>query len=117
MRFFKLFEDLKIRHKLLLGYSAIFILSSILASTTIYHFVRRVIESNIESELQQSTNAILDMVRNAAYVSIKNYLRAVAEKNRDITEAYHKKFQRGELSSEQAKEAARQVLLSQATRF
>ncbi len=113
MRLFKLFEDLKIRHKLLLGYSAIFILSSILASTTIYHFVRRVIEANIESELQNSTTAILNMVRNAANVSIKNYLRAVAEKNRDIADAYYQKFQRGELSSEQAKAMARQVLLSQ----
>ena len=46
MRFFKFIEDLKIRHKLLLGYSAIFILSSILASTTIYHFVRKAIEAN-----------------------------------------------------------------------
>jgi PAS domain S-box-containing protein len=113
MRFFKLFEDLKIRHKLLLGYSAVFILFSLLASTTIYHFVRRTIEANIESELQNSTTAILHMVHNAANVSIKNYLRALAEKNRDIVEAYYEQYQRGELSSEQAKAMARQVLLSQ----
>ncbi len=113
MRFFKFIEDLKIRHKLLLGYSAIFILSSILASTTIYHFVRKAIEANIESELQNSTTAILNMVRNAANVSIKNYLRAVAEKNRDIVKVYYQKYERGELSEEQAKEMARQVLLSQ----
>ena len=84
MRLFKRFGNLKIRYKLLLGYSTIFIFSSILASTTIYHFVRKAIEANIESELQNSTTAILNMVRNAANVSIKNYLRAVAEKNRDI---------------------------------
>ena len=113
MRLFNLFRDLKIRHKLLLGYSAIFILSTILASTTIYHFVRRAIEANIESELQNSTTAILNMVRNAANVSIKNYLRAVAEKNRDITEFHYQQYQRGQMSEVDAKALARRVLLSQ----
>ncbi len=107
------FTDLKIRYKLLLGYSAIFILIGALASTTIYHFVRQAIEANIESELQKSTTAILDMVRMAADVSIKNYLRAVAEKNRDIAEDYYEKIQRGEMTEEKAKAAARQVMLSQ----
>jgi PAS domain S-box-containing protein len=109
----KRFGNLKIRHKLLLGYSAIFIFSSILASTTIYHFVRQAIEANIESELQNSTTAILNMVRNAANVSIKNYLRAVAEKNRDIARNYYRQYRFGQLSEAQAKENARKVLLSQ----
>ena len=107
------FADLKIRHKLLLGYSAVFILSSILASTTIYLFVRRTIEANIESELQNTTTTILNMVHNAANVSIKNYLRAVAEKNREIVKSCYEQFLSGRLSESQAKETARRVLLSQ----
>jgi len=107
------FADLKIRHKLLVGYSAIFFLSSILASTTIYHFVRRTIEANIESELQNTTTTILNMVRNAANVSIKNYLRAVAEKNRDIAAAYYRQYQAGQMSESRAMAMARNVLLSQ----
>ncbi|MGD8846361.1 MAG: cache domain-containing protein [Desulfobacteraceae bacterium] len=113
MRLLTPFRDLKIRYKLLLGYCAIFILSSILASTTIYHFVRRAIEANIESELQNSTTAILNMVRNAAKVSIKNYLRAVAEKNLDITRDYYRQYRRGRLDEALAKDMARKVMLSQ----
>jgi len=113
MRLIERFRDLKIRHKLLLGYSAIFMFSFILGSTTIYHFVRRTIEANIESELQNSTTAILNMVVNAANLSIKNYLRAVAEKNRDIAQDYYRQFQRGQLSEAQAQAMARKVLLSQ----
>jgi PAS domain S-box-containing protein len=105
--------DLKIRHKLLLGYSFVFIFSFILASITIYHFVRQTIEANIESELQNSTTAILNMVRNAANVSIKNYLRAVAEKNRDVVEDFYRQYQSGAMSELQAKALARKVLLSQ----
>ena len=113
MRIMRRFADLKIRHKLLVGYSAIFILSSILASTTIYHFVRRTIEANIESELQNTTTTILNMVRNATNVSIKNYLRAVAEKNRDIVSSYYRQYQAGLMSESQAMAMARKVLLSQ----
>jgi PAS domain S-box-containing protein len=113
MLFIKPFTDLKIRYKLLLGYSAILIFIGTLAGATIYHFVRRAIETNIESELQKSTTAILDMVRIAADVSIKNYLRAVAEKNRDIAQAYYDKYRRGEMGEPQAKAAARRVMLSQ----
>jgi two-component system, NtrC family, sensor kinase len=113
MRSLRKFADLKIRHKLLVGYSAIFMLSSILASTTIYHFVRRTIEANIESELQNTTTTILNMVRNAANVSIKNYLRAVAEKNRDIVSSYYQQYQAGQMSEAQAMAEARKVLLSQ----
>ncbi len=113
MGLMKPFADLKIRHKLLFGYSAIFIFSFILASTTIYHFVRQTIQANIESELQNSTTAILNMVRNAAKVSIKNYLRAVAEKDRDIVQNFYRQYQQGLLSEAQAKALARNVLLSQ----
>ena len=98
MGLMKPFADLKIRHKLLFGYSTIFIFSFILASTTIYHFVRQTIQANIESELQNSTTAILNMVRNAAKVSIKNYLRAVAEKDRDIVKNFYRQYQQGLLS-------------------
>lgn len=75
VRFLKRIEDLKIHRRLLEGHSAIFILSSILARATIDHFVRQAIEANIESELRSSTTAILNVVRNAANVSIENYLQ------------------------------------------
>ncbi len=109
----KRFADLKIRYKLLVGYSAIFVLSSILGNTIIYHFVRRTIETNIESELHNTTTTILNMVRSAANVSIKNYLRAVAEKNRDIARYYYQQYQSGYLSEKEAKDITRKLLLSQ----
>ncbi len=105
--------DLRIRYKLLMAYSAIFILSLTLGNSTIYHFVRGIIESNIESELQNTTTTILNMVRDAAQLSIKNYLRAVAEKNRDIAAYYYGLYRQGQMSEDQAQARARAVLLSQ----
>ncbi len=113
MRLIPRFADFKIRYKLLIAYFAIFILSLALGNIAIYHFVRRNIESNIQSELKNTTTTILNMVRDGAQLSIKNYLRAVAEKNRDITSYYYGLYQQGRLSEDEAQKTARAVLLSQ----
>lgn len=107
------FSDLRIRYKLLVSYATVFTLSMSLGSYIIYTFVRQTIETGIESELENSTNTILDMVRTAANVSIRNHLRAVAEKNREIAEDFYARSQAGEMSVAEAKELARHVLLSQ----
>jgi PAS domain S-box-containing protein len=107
------FSDLRIRYKLLVSYATVFILSMSLGSYIIYTFVRQTIEAGIESELANSTNTILNMVRTAANVSIRNHLRAVAEKNREIAQALYERWLRGELSEAEAKALAGQVMLSQ----
>lgn len=113
MKLLQRFADLRIRYKLLLGYSAIFVLSLTVGNIIIYHFVRSTIQSNIESELQNTTTTILNMVRNAAKLSIKNYLRAIAEKNRDVASYHYNLYRQGAMSETQAMGRARQVLLSQ----
>ena len=90
--------NLSIRSKLLLGYLTPFILFFVTGALILYPFVRRTIEANIESELNNTTKTILSMVKTAADASIKNYLRAVAEKNRDIVEASYRLYQQGILS-------------------
>jgi PAS domain S-box-containing protein len=107
------FSDLRIRYKLLVSYATVFILSMSLGSYIIYTFVRQTIEAGIESELENSTNTILNMVRTAANVSIRNHLRAVAEKNREIAQAIYERWQAGEIGETEAKARASRVMLSQ----
>jgi len=106
-------KNLNIKYKLLASYSIGFILSISLCSAVIYSFVRKNIEANIESELRNSTTAILNMVETSAAVSIKNHLRAVAEKNMEIVSYFYSKYQQGALSEVGAREQASNVLLSQ----
>lgn len=70
----------RIRHKLLLAYSIVFALSISLGSTFIYLAVCQNIKTTIEGERNNATKAILSLVCTSAAVSIKNHLRAVAEK-------------------------------------
>jgi PAS domain S-box-containing protein len=113
MQWSQAYQDLPVRYKLLLSYSAIFVVAIALGSVVIYSVVLRTVESNIDSELSNSTAATLNMVKTSVAVSIKNYLRAVAEKNRDIAEHFHGQYKQGNLSEEDAKARAKAVFLSQ----
>jgi two-component system, NtrC family, sensor kinase len=107
------FADLRIRYKLLISYSAVLLLSLTIGSAIIFFFVKASIQANIESELKNTTQTILNMVRTSASVSIKNHLRAVAEKNREIALHYYNKAKAGEISMEAAKQQTREIMLSQ----
>ena len=113
MRVLRSFHNLRIRYKLLLGYSAVYILATILGSTIIYLLVGSIIEDHIESALKNSTSTILAMVKTCVEVSIKNHLRAVAEKDREIVAYFYEMYKDGSLSESEAKGRAESVLLSQ----
>jgi PAS domain S-box-containing protein len=106
-------QHLPIRTKLLIGYSLLFVLTIALGSAVMYGLLRSTMEENIERELTNSTAAILNMVRTAASVSIKNHLRAVAEKNLELVQHFHRLTQRRILSDIQAQEQAAALLLTQ----
>ncbi len=112
-RFARFFRNLNIRAKLFGGYSAILVLAILLCSFVIYSLMRTTVETNIERELQNSTAAILNMVRTTASVSIKNYLRSVAEKNLEIVKDIHIQQLSGEISESEAKAQALKIFFSQ----
>ncbi len=107
------YRKLRIRYKLLLSYSMVFILTISLGSFIQYFIVSKAIQSVIESELSNSTEALKNLVRTSVSVSIKNHLRAAAEKNRDIVTYFYGLYLSGELSEKEAKARATAVLLSQ----
>lgn len=109
----KILHSLRIRHKLLLSYSLVFLISMSLGFSLLYSIVRKNIEASIESELKNTTTTILNLVKTSAAVSIKNYLRAIAEKNVEIVSFYFDQYKKGYLSEKAAREMAANVLLSQ----
>lgn len=112
-RFSQFFRNLKIRSKLLGGYTLIFTAAILIGGGVIFQKVRTTIETHIESELTNATVTILNMVKTAASTSIKNHLRAVAEKNRDIVHRIHADFQQGSMTEAAAKDLCRKILFSQ----
>ncbi|WP_321417934.1 cache domain-containing protein [uncultured Desulfobacter sp.] len=106
-------SSLQIRYKFLISFALIFFLSMLLCNLFIYVYVRNNIEDRIESELTNTTAMIYDMVNTSVNVAIKNHLRAVAEKNLDILNALYQRSLAGDISPEDARKRAVDVILSQ----
>ena len=109
----RLLLSLEIRYKFLISFSTIFFLFMLLCSFVVYVFLRQNIKENIESELNNTTQMIHSMVKTSATVSIKNYLRAMAEKNKEIVASIYQQTIDSDLTVSQAKQKATDVLLSQ----
>ncbi len=107
------FSNLPIGIKLVLGSWTTFILSLAIGGLIMDSLVRRTLEASIERQLASNTAAILNMVRNTADVAIRNYLRAVAEKSRQVVEGFFGQYRRGAISQSEAKERSRIALVSQ----
>lgn len=107
------YRNLPIRFKLILVYGSILVGAALLIGMVIYFQVRNTIEANIESELGNTTATIQNMVQTSANTSIKNYLRAVAEKNKEIAENIYKRQLAGLMTEEAAQAQVRGILFSQ----
>lgn len=112
-KYLNIIKNFPIRYKFLLSYCTIFIMAISLGSLSSYALFHDAIEANIESELKNTTAMILNMVKTSANVSIKNYLRAVAEKNREIVEYYYGRYKKGIITEQEARKRASEVLLCQ----
>lgn len=110
---FHIVKNFKIRYKLLFIYSVTFFVIISLASLIIYSIVKQNVEKNIENELQNSTAAILNNVKTAVSVSIKNHLRATAEKNYEIIQYLYGLQASGKITLEEAKTRAIDIILCQ----
>jgi PAS domain S-box-containing protein len=106
-------KNLNIRTKLLGVHTLVIVLAVLAGGGFIISRVQTTIETHIESELTNATAAIRHMVRTAASTSIKNHLRAVAEKNLEIVQAVYQEFEQGLITEPQAKELCRKILFSQ----
>lgn len=109
----KTWANQRIQNKLLINYLTLFTVAIFAGSFTVYSFIRNTIETNIESELKNSTTAIFNLVRTSVSVSIKNHLRAVAEKNREIAAHYYALYRQGVITDEEARQKTAAIMLSQ----
>ncbi len=107
------FKKLPIRYHLMWWFSLLFTVVLAIASGVTYSLIRKTIEQNINTELAASTEVIKIMVRTTVDVSIRNHLRAIAEKNRQILAGFENQVQRGELTESEAKSLSEKILLSQ----
>jgi PAS domain S-box-containing protein len=71
------------------------------------------ISANARQELHNATLMLKNAVQTAADVAVRNHLKAIAEKNAEIVSHLLNRVAAGEMSLEQAKMRAREILLAQ----
>ncbi|MCP4116414.1 MAG: response regulator [Desulfobacteraceae bacterium] len=106
-------RKLKIKNKLLVSF-LLFSLPIILAmGGVVYVQVKHVLETSIERELKNTTDSLVTMIQTSAAVSIRNRLRAIAEKNLDIAEYYYNKHRSGLITRSRAIASIKEAFLCQ----
>ncbi|MBF0199823.1 MAG: cache domain-containing protein [Desulfamplus sp.] len=106
-------NSFKIRNKLLLTFLLLFIPFMIAGSFIGYLQIKKLLQANIEQALFEKTESLVTAIRGAASISIKNRLRAIAEKNLDITQYYYNKYRSGLISRTEAMNLIEEIFLSQ----
>ncbi len=107
------FQKLPIRHKFIITFTFTVLLALALGSIIIYSVVSNTLKNNIESELGDTTQTVVNMVKSATEISIKNNLHAIVDKNRNIVKYYYKLYKKGRLTEKTAKKKAVKILLSE----
>lgn len=104
---------LSIKYRLMVWFTGLFLIGMTVVGVVVYSIAHEAIEKNVQAELSSTTDAMADMVGAAVELSVRNRLKAIAEKNLDIVRAFEKNVVAGRLTREQAMEQARAVLGSQ----
>ena len=107
------FLNLPIRYKILISVMMIVIIMTTGGGFFLEKMVRKTIEAQISSELDNISQSIQDTVKTTASASIKNRLRGIAEKNFDIVSYFYDQQTNGLVSEKEAQSQAAQILLTQ----
>ena len=110
---FPAYRSMKIRTKLLLAYIGLLMPMLVAGGLGTIHLARQTIRANIESDLQQATDTIVNLVETTATTAIKNHLKAVADYNLQITELLYRQALAGQMSLDEARHQIRRQLMAQ----
>jgi len=107
------FDKLKFRNRLLITFLFVFIPLILMGSAVVYYQVKKILQNSIEKELQDKTDALTNLIRTSASISIKTRLHAIAEKNMNIAQHYYERYMSGSLSRSEAIDRIEEIFLSQ----
>lgn len=82
-------------------------------SVLIYFSVSQNVENNIKTQLKYTTGLINKIIITTVNTSIKEQLRVIAEKNREIIDKIHDEYQNEKYNKEQALERIKEILSAQ----
>ena len=110
---FSVFGNMQIRDKLLVVYIGLLIPMLVIGGLGTIYLTRAIIRSHIESDFQQATDSIANLVETTATTTIKTHLRTIAESNRQIVALLYHQARAGEMTMTEARRRIREMLSAQ----
>lgn len=107
------FKNLKLKTRIIGIFSLMVALIVIIFSIAIYINSKGFITESVMTNMQTVISGVYDIIDTSVNSSVTNYLKGIAEKNREIVRNYYDKYKRGELSDVKAKETVSDILSSQ----
>lgn len=102
-----------LRKRIFFSFLAVLLPVVVFCVAAIEIFLVPAISATARQELHNATLMLKSAVQTAADVAVRNHLKAIAEKNAEIVTHLLDRVAAGELSLEQAKTRAREILLAQ----
>lgn len=102
---------LKIRHKLLLSYSALLLVVALIGNGAIYLIVRDTLLTDIQTHMETTTDAIVELVHSSAQAAVRNRLRTIARFSLEVAGHFHHQAELGLMTDEEARRQAGEMLL------
>eukprot|EP01022_Parablepharisma_sp_SALTPOND_P016353 TRINITY_DN2383_c0_g5_i1.p1 TRINITY_DN2383_c0_g5~~TRINITY_DN2383_c0_g5_i1.p1 ORF type:complete len:1128 (+),score=189.45 TRINITY_DN2383_c0_g5_i1:12185-15568(+) len=109
----RLFSNLKIRTKFFLGAAVLIVLGSAAGWQLAYPLLEDMVEDQAIAELENSVTLLANMVNTTLKVSIKNRLRGIAEKNKEIAAYYQDKVEHGRMTLRESQTRAQDAFTGQ----
>lgn len=102
-----------------LSYRIFLVLSGVLFSLfflgtwIFYSLVHHILDERLEENLGNTVNGVRQLIETSATLSVRNYLRSLAEQNRHLLEDLDHRVGRGELTRDKAEDFGKRILLAQ----
>lgn len=106
-------KRLSIRFKLFFIYSLVSIVIFSCSFTIYYSHVKKHLEHQVINALMLSNQSITGMIETAGTVSIKTYLRSIAQRNLETIDKIYQDYESHLITEKQAKQQAANLLLNQ----
>ncbi len=103
---------MKIKTKMFFVFGLSVFLIMFLLSLSIFLFIQARLTFSIDNESRNIIGGVKESMNALENIAIENYLRATAEKTKDVILHYHNQFEKGEISSEELKKKTSEVILN-----
>ncbi len=109
MKYF--FENMKIKTRLTVTNILTFSIILVLMSSVTLVYIKKDLDKKVDTELTQTTTTLANMLKSNMDTTIINYLKGNGETSKKIVNHYYEEYKKGNLSEEEAKTKAEQMLL------